>query len=256
PLRRNFFIKPLYRYINREKITRVVTKLGLTDIILNLLPKDTIIKIQHSVPSSAGRIEIAKVLEMIDWKNTEAVCVAENCVYVTSSNPEKIIEELKRELVKIKSPLGESAVKDVKEGKSVYWGDSISDVPDLIIVPEEGYRFYDGVAEGLWDANHTDGWHGYHKLHGIFLAKGPGIKKGVKIEGAKIYDIAPTILHIFGVPVPRDMDGRVLTELFEEGSELAKRKPVYVDPSHYDRENLKRKTKEQIKKLKKRKIKL
>jgi hypothetical protein len=31
-------------------------------------------------------------------------------------------------------------------------------------------------------------------------------------------DLAPTILHLVGVPVPEDMDGRVLREIFTEGS--------------------------------------
>jgi len=51
-------------------------------------------------------------------------------------------------------------------------------------------------------------------MNGIFVAKGPRIKKGIKIDGAKIYDIAPTILHIFGLPIPNEMDGRVLKEIF------------------------------------------
>jgi arylsulfatase A-like enzyme len=32
------------------------------------------------------------------------------------------------------------------------------------------------------------------------------------VEGARILDLAPTILHLMGLPVPDDMDGRVLTE--------------------------------------------
>lgn len=67
----------------------------------------------------------------------------------------------------------------------------------------------------------------YHSLSGIFLAYGPGIKKGNKINGSKIYDIAPTILHILGIPIPRDMDGEVLKEIFESDSELANRQIIY-----------------------------
>ncbi|WP_193383885.1 hypothetical protein [Pyrococcus yayanosii] len=89
-----------------------------------------------------------------------------------------------------------------------------------------------------------------HRLNGIFLAYGPGIKKGYKIENAKIYDIAPTILHIFGLPIPNDMDGRVLMEIFEEDSEFAKRKPKYVDPSYYEKKQEDEKLKKAIKNLK------
>ena len=38
-----------------------------------------------------------------------------------------------------------------------------------------------------------------------------------EIEGANIVDLAPTALHAMGLPVPGDMDGRVLTELFSDG---------------------------------------
>ena len=84
------------------------------------------------------------------------------------------------------------------------------------------------AAQAIWLEDDTKTFFSAnHKLHGIFLAHGPGIKKNQKIENAKIYDLAPTILHLFGLPIPNDMDGRVLTELFEEDSELIKRKPNY-----------------------------
>ena len=44
--------------------------------------------------------------------------------------------------------------------------------------------------------------------------KGPGIKRGIHLKNAKIMDLAPTTLHVLGIPVPADMDGRVLDEAF------------------------------------------
>ena len=71
----------------------------------------------------------------------------------------------------------------------------------------------------------------------------------MQVEGAKIYDLAPTILHIFGLPISRGMDGRVLEEIFKEDSEFAKRKPRYVSPSNYERKQ-DEKLKKAIKNLK------
>ena len=68
----------------------------------------------------------------------------------------------------------------------------------------------------------------HHKRNGIFVAMGPGIVKGKTIKNAKIADLAPTILHLFGTRIPREMDGRVLTEIFQESAEVGKRKLNYI----------------------------
>jgi arylsulfatase A-like enzyme len=47
------------------------------------------------------------------------------------------------------------------------------------------------------------------------LCGGP-IRKGFTFTDAKIVDVAPTVLYLMGLPVPEDMDGRVLTEAIDE----------------------------------------
>ena len=54
-----------------------------------------------------------------------------------------------------------------------------------------------------------------HRQFGIFAAMGPGIKKNTKIFGLSLIDIAPTILHMFNLPVGKDMDGKVIQDMFE-----------------------------------------
>jgi hypothetical protein len=52
-------------------------------------------------------------------------------------------------------------------------------------------------------------------MEGILAVLGRGvINEGGSAVGAKIEDLAPTILYMLGVPVPPDMDGRVLEEFF------------------------------------------
>ena len=52
---------------------------------------------------------------------------------------------------------------------------------------------------------------------GAFFAMGPGIKHDLRLMGfeASVYDIAPTILHIYGIGQPEQMRGHVLSEIFE-----------------------------------------
>jgi len=52
-----------------------------------------------------------------------------------------------------------------------------------------------------------------HAQNGIFLFRPAtdGIPGGRRIEGLRITDIAPTILQLFGLPIPQDMEGTALT---------------------------------------------
>ena len=51
---------------------------------------------------------------------------------------------------------------------------------------------------------------------GSFFVMGPGIKNDFRLMGlgASVYDIAPTILHIYGLEQPKQMRGHVLAEIF------------------------------------------
>lgn len=76
-----------------------------------------------------------------------------------------------------------------------------------------------------------------HEDEGVFLAVGPGIRAGARIEGASVLDVTPTVLHYLGVEVGKDMDGRVLTEAFAE--DLMDAHPVrYVATHETNRERV------------------
>jgi predicted AlkP superfamily phosphohydrolase/phosphomutase len=65
---------------------------------------------------------------------------------------------------------------------------------------------------------------------GLLLAYGEGIRPGAVLAGASILDVAPTLLYLLGLPVARDMEGRVLTEMLEPG--YAAEHPVTFIPSY------------------------
>ena len=54
-----------------------------------------------------------------------------------------------------------------------------------------------------------------HSHHGVFLYYDPKKKMGgTRIEDISLLDIAPTVLRILDVPVPKDMEGRNVEEVF------------------------------------------
>jgi len=63
-----------------------------------------------------------------------------------------------------------------------------------------------------------------HRQFGVFVAAGPNIKRNEKVFGLGLIDIAPTILHMFNLPIGKDMDGKVALDIFEKQS-----KPKYID---------------------------
>ena len=60
-----------------------------------------------------------------------------------------------------------------------------------------------------------------HRHFGMLCIHGPGIRAGETIYGASVLDVAPTILHLFGLPVGADMDGKVLVTAMERPGEVA-----------------------------------
>jgi predicted AlkP superfamily phosphohydrolase/phosphomutase len=56
---------------------------------------------------------------------------------------------------------------------------------------------------------------GSHRVDGILLTHGPGVARDRRIEGVRIADLVPTWLSVLQQPIPSDLPGRVVTELFD-----------------------------------------
>jgi arylsulfatase A-like enzyme len=55
-------------------------------------------------------------------------------------------------------------------------------------------------------------WSGTHRLHGILAMRGPAIREGARVEGARLIDLMPTLLYLLDVPIPAGLDGHVLSD--------------------------------------------
>jgi predicted AlkP superfamily phosphohydrolase/phosphomutase len=85
----------------------------------------------------------------------------------------------------------------------------------------------------VWEAVLGDPWlSGTHAgaPDGMLLAVGDGIRAGATMRSASVLDVAPTILYLMGLPVARDMEGRVLTEILDEA--FIRTHPVTFIPSY------------------------
>lgn len=57
---------------------------------------------------------------------------------------------------------------------------------------------------------------GDHRINGVFLAAGPDIAVNKFIHDVSVLDITPTLCYLAGVPLTRDMDGRISGQVIKK----------------------------------------
>jgi len=195
-----------------------------------------------------GKIESAVRYSMIEWQGTKAY-FEENPYYpvlwinlkgrqpdgtvVPGAEYETLRDRLIEKLEDWRHPeTGEKIVEKAYKREEIYSGSSLENAPDIVVKwnEHENYTYAFKLSSKSESMNWTEdvdpnkaenlvfftGKSGSHRDDGIFLAHGPGIRQAAVIENAKIIDLAPTILHLLDVPVPEDMDGKVLEDVFSE----------------------------------------
>jgi predicted AlkP superfamily phosphohydrolase/phosphomutase len=133
---------------------------------------------------------------------------------------EALIEDLSRRLQALQDPsTHEPVIEQVMRREQVYAGPYASRSPDLMFFT----RHMQYKAMGLSDFSSNRvfdpvfGTSGHHRMQGILICYGPGrFRQGAETEGARIQDLAPTILYLLGQAIPLEMDGQVLFGLFTD----------------------------------------
>jgi|Deesub1362A_J573_1020465.scaffolds.fasta_scaffold02690_3 predicted AlkP superfamily phosphohydrolase/phosphomutase len=182
----------------------------------------------------------ANIVRGIDFQKSKAYCLGHTIPFGAIYLNKEILDEeecevLKQEITKklknLKKELGENIQVTIFDPAEIYFGEHVKEAPDIIftidnwrcIIMKSFGNFI--FRKEPFSPRHT----GSHRLEGIFVAFGPDVKKGYEIDSIKIWDVIPTILHIFDVPLPGDMDGKVLKEIFKVNSEVAKKEIKYEE---------------------------
>jgi len=171
----------------------------------------------------------------IDWDETRA-CVLHAGIYgflylnlkgrqgrgvVEPRDYERLRDEIRERLLaaKARDPSGQTIAifPEVHRSEELY-GCNREDhpwLPDLLLVPAAGLAVVKkirGLSPVRWLPLRR--MEGTHRVDGIFVAAGPAIRSQRTLR-AGIADVTPTILAGLGVPVPADMEGRVLHDIFD-----------------------------------------
>ncbi len=147
-----------------------------------------------------------------------------------------LVENIRERLRKIKTVRGRKLFNKIRVGKKS--GNCFdADKPDLLtyvnnkILPDREI-IINGKLFSTSDFIFYRGLYGSHqipvqKTDGIIIMSGKNIKQGKKTGNATIYDITPTILYLFGLPLARDMKGVILKEAVEKDL-LRSNPPQYI----------------------------
>jgi predicted AlkP superfamily phosphohydrolase/phosphomutase len=172
--------------------------------------------------------------DSVDWSRTVAYSMGHvGQIYLNLQGrepagivrPETYQETLRtvmEALAELRDGAGRPMVTRMVPRDLTYHGPYAERGPDLH-VEFDGYRWISFplfATDGKLLTQQIRGDSGCHRREGILMAYGPGIKQGEMLTGAEITDLAPTILHLAGVPVPSEMDGRVLVEMLEAPGEV------------------------------------
>ncbi|MFQ5576887.1 MAG: alkaline phosphatase family protein [Anaerolineae bacterium] len=204
--------------------------------------------LKQRIPGLRNRVESWLQHSNIDWDTTRAFSGGNfGNIYlnlrgrepqgIVSPGPEQetLLAEISAALLALQDPdTGEPVVARVHRREALYSDPHLNLAPDLIIEWRDyayfvspsfsgggGQVFGPPPREDATEFDHS----GTHRVNGIFLATGPNIKPG-PLNGLRIADVAPTVLHACGLPVPRDMDGQVAQALFKTPRPVA-----FADPT-------------------------
>ncbi|USZ68109.1 alkaline phosphatase family protein [Halorussus salilacus] len=214
--------------LTKERVKDAIDAVGIDQrTVYDHLPDSLVESVAEQVPGSHELYDV-------DFSETVAFTHGEGNLYindterfeegtVTPDEVPAVKAEIRERLEGLTDPKTGDPVLRVRDGDEVFETDDES--PDLVV---RGHKDREGgylVANSLTDDIFRDGeMSASHREEGVFLAWGPSVESGSTPEDAAVVDVAPTVLHSVGEPVPEDADGRVLSEVFDARSAAATRR--------------------------------
>lgn len=172
--------------------------------------------------------EMNSFFSVVDWETTVAFSegvaggIYLNRERVEPGRREAVLSEIVRGLLAVRGAQGEQVVDRVCRPGEIYHGEALPSAPDLIVLCRPGYQVIAPNEMFFHRSEYRDElflphrWSGRHEQQGIFLLRGPAVRRGAEVEGCSVVDVAPTVLYLMGEPVPEYMDGAVLGRALDD----------------------------------------
>lgn len=218
-------LSPLWKFRFPHIFYKILKRLKFQGIGWTV-PLDQLNRLGRTIDPREG----LNVPVFIDWRKTQAYAGnhTEQGIYINLKGREpmgmvgkgKEYDELRESIInKLKSirdsKTGELLAIEIYKKEEIYSGPFIDEAPDIFVVMKGGKclmqkEIYHKTL--FYNANKSSGT---HRMNGIFIIKGNGIKAGHIVKDVNIIDMAPTILYALSFAVPEDMDGKVVIDAFD-----------------------------------------
>jgi predicted AlkP superfamily phosphohydrolase/phosphomutase len=240
--------------IDKERIERIIQRIAKP---LRLVPL-----IQKAPLELVGLLPTTGNISTVDWSSTKAYSQQSyGQVYINTGKREPIgsvtedeylalRNQIIEELMLLKDPeTGNSIFDKYYLGEDIYKGSFADHAPDIYFKTADPRHEIIGFSKSgeIFVEPYLSGT---HTQNGIFICKGPEIKKHEEITDAELTDICPTVLHLLNLPIPSYADGKILYNMFEQNSPLAAAGAEYEDQSKIKKREEEQKIASQIKKIK------
>lgn len=216
--------------VTRERVLATLSDVGVTKAtIARTVPDPIVDAVATRLPGSNARFDV-------DYGDTRAFLHGLGSVYVNDAGRfadgtvppgerDRVKARVRSLLAELSDPATGDPVLDVVDGDDAFPRDDRS--PDLVVEPVDGYH----VDAALNDDSFADAdtLVATHRSEGVFFAWGPGVASGVELDGASAFDVAPTLLHGLGEPVPADAVGAPLFDTYAPDSGPATTAPRTTD---------------------------
>ncbi len=184
----------------------------------------------------------APIISTINWDETMAYTIYSYGININlkGREPNGIIDKndynktreiIIEKLLKLKDPEGRRVIEKVWKIEEFYNHPSLDFFPDILIKYDDFSKYRNIIEIDLVMKNKQvfkkGNTSGSHKREGIFIAYGNDIREGYSLKNMNIYDLYPLILHIFSIPIPNDIEGKVNISIFKDNSELKKKHIEY-----------------------------
>lgn len=194
--------------ISSQRIGDLLDRLGLKDLVLRHVSTGTVragserVDFADSAAYMRSRTELGVRINKAGRDPSGVVAPAEYSA---------VRDDLITALNEARAPDGEPIFDDVAPAEEFFDGPYADEAVDIVTIPAGFDRLLSAAIRGEVFGDSPEEWN--HKRTGIVAMTGDGVDEAASLDGAHLFDVAPTVLSSLGLPPCDRMDGGTLAPI-------------------------------------------